>query len=118
MNVTVYHNPVCMHSRGVLELIEQAGIEPDVVEYMKTPLNRKTLVDLLQRAGLSVRDILRPQEAVYKALTLDDPTLTDKQLLDAIDAHPVLMNRPIVVTPLGVRLCRPADLVLDILPDA
>jgi len=116
MSVTIYHTSVCTHSRGALQLIRDAGIEPEIVEYLKDPLPRQTLLSLLKRANLSVRDIVRPQEPVYKELGLEDTSLSDEALLDAIDAHPILMNRPLVVTPLGVKLCRPAELVLEILP--
>ncbi|MBV6826493.1 arsenate reductase (glutaredoxin) [Pseudomonas sp. PD9R] len=116
MSIIIYHAGVCTHSRGALELLRRAGFEPDIVEYLVNPLDRQVLLDLLKRAGLSVRDIIRIQEQEYKDLGLDDKSLSDEVLLDAIDAHPILMNRPLVATPLGVRLCRPAELVLEILP--
>ncbi len=114
--VTIYHNPDCGTSRNVLGLIRNAGIEPRVIEYLKTPPSRDELAELIRRAGLSVRDVLRQKGTPYDALGLGDPALTDDQLLDAMMAHPILINRPIVVTPLGVRLCRPSETVLDILP--
>ena len=113
--VTIYHNPACGTSRNVLGLIRNAGIEPRVVEYLKTPPNRDELADLIRRAGLSVRDALRRKGTPYDALGLDDPGLTDDQLLDAMMAHPILINRPLVVTPQGVKLCRPSEAVLDLL---
>jgi len=97
-------------------MIRNAGIEPTVIAYLSEPPSRETLADLIARAGLAVRDALRAKEAPYAALHLDDPALSDDQLLDAMVAHPVLINRPFVVTPLGVRLCRPSEVVLDILP--
>jgi arsenate reductase len=115
--VTIYHNPNCGTSRNVLGLIRNAGIEPQIIEYLKTPPSREELVDLIRRAGLSVRDVLRQKGTPYDALGLGDPSLTDDQLLDAMMVHPILINRPIVVTPLGVRLCRPSEAVLNILPD-
>jgi len=118
MSIIIYHTGVCTHSRGALELIREAGFEPDIVEYLVNPLDRRVLLGLLRRAGLSVRDIIRTQEQEYKDLGLGDNSLSDEILLDAIDAHPILMNRPLVATPLGVRLCRPAELVLEILPKA
>ncbi|MPS77707.1 MAG: arsenate reductase (glutaredoxin) [Achromobacter sp.] len=114
-NVTIYHNPKCGTSRNTLALIRNAGIEPQVIEYLKTPPDRDTLVDLISRAGLSVREAMRQKEAIYKELGLDDESLDDTALIDAMLANPILINRPIVVTPAGVRLCRPSELVLDIL---
>ncbi len=114
-NVTIYHNPKCGTSRNTLALIRNAGIEPQVIEYLKTPPDRDTLVDLISRAGLSVREAMRQKEAIYKELGLDDESLDDAALMDAMLANPILINRPIVVTPVGVRLCRPSELVLDIL---
>ncbi|CAB3868798.1 arsenate reductase (glutaredoxin) [Achromobacter piechaudii] len=114
-NVTIYHNPKCGTSRNTLALIRNAGIEPQVIEYLKTPPDRDTLVDLISRAGLSVREAMRQKEAIYKELGLDDESLDDAALIDAMLANPILINRPIVVTPVGVRLCRPSELVLDIL---
>ncbi|KMO29782.1 arsenate reductase [Methylobacterium variabile] len=116
MDVVIYHNPACSTSRNVLAMIRNAGIEPHVVEYLKTPPARALLRQLLARAGLSVREILRETGTLYAELGLGDPALTNEALLDAIAAHPVLMNRPLVVSPLGVRLCRPSERVLDLLP--
>lgn len=115
-HVVIYHNPACATSRNALAMIRNAGIEPEVVEYLKTPPTRTVLRDLLARAGLSVREVLREKGTPYLELGLDDPALGDDELLDAIDRHPVLINRPLVVTDLGVRLCRPSELVLEILP--
>lgn len=116
--ITIYHNPACGTSRNTLAMIRNSGVEPTVVEYLKTPPTRAELVDLITRMGVPVRDVIRQKQAQYTELGLDDPALTDDQLLDAMIAHPILINRPIVVTPLGVRLCRPSERVLDILPDA
>ena len=116
MDVTIYHNPACGTSRNTLGLIRNAGIEPVVVEYLAHPPERATLLDLIARAGLSVRAAVREKGTPFHALGLDDPATTDAQLVDAMLAHPVLINRPFVATPLGVRLCRPSELVLDILP--
>jgi arsenate reductase len=116
MNVTIYHNPACGTSRNTLALIRNAGIEPTVIAYLENPPDRATLAGLIARAGLTVRAALRDKGTPYAALGLDDPALNDGQLLDAMLAHPVLINRPFVVTPDGVRLCRPSELVLDILP--
>jgi arsenate reductase len=115
-DVVIYHNPACGTSRNTLAMIRNAGIEPHVVEYLKTPPERALLVQLLARAGLTVRDVLRDKGTPYAELGLGDPVLTEAQLLDAIEAHPVLLNRPLVVTPKGVRLCRPSEAVLDLLP--
>jgi arsenate reductase len=116
VDVIIYHNPDCGTSRNTLAMIRNAGIEPHIIEYLKTPPSRVLLVQLLARAGMSVRDILREKGTPYAELGLSDTSLTDAQLLDAIEAHPVLMNRPIVVSALGVRLCRPSEAVLDIMP--
>ena len=116
MDVVIYHNPACGTSRNTLAMIRNAGIEPHVVEYLKTPPSRALLVQMMKRAGLSPRELLREKGTPYAELGLGDPALTDDQLTDAMIEHPVLMNRPLVVTPAGVRLCRPSDLVLDILP--
>ncbi|TAL77102.1 MAG: arsenate reductase (glutaredoxin) [Burkholderiaceae bacterium] len=116
-NITIYHNPDCGTSRNTLGLIRNAGIEPTIVEYLKTPPSREVLVDLIERAGLTVRQALREKGTPFLELGLDDATLTDTQLLDAIQVHPILLNRPFVATPLGVRLCRPSEMVLDILPE-
>jgi arsenate reductase len=114
--VTIYHNPACGTSRNVLGLIRNSGVEPRIVEYLKTPPTREELADLIRRMGIPVRAVLRRKGTPYDELGLDAPSLTDDQLLDAMMAHPILINRPIVVTPLGVRLCRPSETVLDILP--
>ena len=116
IDVVIYHNPACGTSRNTLAMIRNAGIEPHVIEYLKTPPTRALLVRLLKRAGLSVRDVLRKKGTPFAELGLADPALTDDALLDAIEAHPVLLNRPLVVTPGGVRLCRPSEAVLDLLP--
>ncbi len=117
MTVTIYHNPDCGTSRNTLAMIRQSGEEPVIIEYLKTPPSRETLVGMIERSGLSIRDAMRKKEAPYTELGLDDPTVTDEQLLDAMLAHPILINRPFVVTPKGVRQCRPSELVLDILPN-
>ncbi|MGM4991450.1 arsenate reductase (glutaredoxin) [Tardiphaga sp. 841_E9_N1_2] len=116
VDVIIYHNPDCGTSRNTLAMIRNAGIEPHIIEYLKTPPSRVMLVQLLARAGMSVRDVLREKGTPYAELGLSDASLTDAQLLDAIEAHPVLMNRPIVVSVLGVRICRPSEAVLDIMP--
>jgi arsenate reductase len=112
--VTIFHNPQCGTSRNVLALIRNAGIEPDIIEYLKTPPTREKLRELVAQMGVPVRNVVRQKEAVYQELGLDGQG--DEALLDAMLAHPVLINRPIVVTPLGTRLCRPSEAVLDILP--
>lgn len=116
MNVVIYHDSGCGTSRNTLAMIRNAGIEPQVIEYLKTPPDRAALLDLIGRAGLTVREALREKGTPYRELHLDNPALTDDQLLDAMIAHPILINRPLVATPLGVRLCRPSERVLDILP--
>lgn len=118
MAVTIYHNPACGTSRNVLALIRNSGEQPEVIEYLKTPPTRAVLLDLIARMKIPVRDLLRRKGTPYDELGLANPALTDDQLVDAMMAHPILINRPIVVTPLGVRLCRPSEVVLDILPDA
>jgi arsenate reductase len=118
MNVTIYHNPDCGTSRNTLAMIRNADIEPEIIEYLKNPPDRATLKDLIVRAGLTVRATLREKGTPYVELGLAEASLSDEQLLDAMLAHPILINRPIVVTPLGVRLCRPSEVVLDILPAA
>ena len=115
-DVVVYHNPACGTSRNTLAMIRNAGVEPHVVEYLKTPPSRALVKQLLARADLTVRDALREKGTPYAELGLGDPALTDEQLLDAVEAHPVLLNRPLVVSPKGVRLCRPSETVLDLLP--
>jgi arsenate reductase len=116
MDVIIYHNPQCGTSRNTLGLIRNAGIEPHIIEYVKTPPTRLLLRQLIERMGVSVRDVIREKGTPYRELGLDDPSLNDDQLLDAMMAHPILINRPIVVTPMGVRLCRPSESVLDVLP--
>jgi arsenate reductase (glutaredoxin) len=116
MDVIIYHNPDCGTSRNTLAMIRNAGIEPHVIEYLKTPPTRAQLKQLVARMGISVRDLLREKGTPYKELGLANEALTDDQLLEAMMAHPILINRPIVVTPKGVKLCRPSELVLDLLP--
>jgi arsenate reductase len=115
-DITIYHNPQCGTSRNTLALIRNSGIEPEVIEYLQYPPSRETLVALVARTGQPLRALIRSKEQRYAELQLDNPALTDDQLLDAMLAHPLLINRPIVVTPLGTRLCRPSEAVLDILP--
>ena len=115
-DVVIYHNPACGTSRNTLAMIRNAGIEPHVIEYLKTPPTRDLVRQLARRAGLAVRDLLREKGTPYADLNLGDASLSDDQLLDAVAAHPVLLNRPLVVTPRGVRLCRPSEAVLDLLP--
>ena len=114
--ITIYHNPDCGTSRNTLALIRNSGVEPTVIEYLKAPPGRAKLVELIVDMGVAVRSVLRQKGTPYDELKLDDPTWTDDQLLDFMVQHPILMNRPIVVTPLGTRLCRPSEAVLDILP--
>jgi arsenate reductase (glutaredoxin) len=116
MTVTIYHNPACGTSRNVLGLIRNSGEEPHIIEYLKTPPSRDELVGLISRMAIPVRDLLRRKGTPYDALKLDNPALSDEELIDVMLAHPILINRPIVVTPLGVKLCRPSEAVLDILP--
>lgn len=116
MSVTIFHNPACGTSRNTLALIREQGIEPEVVEYLKTPPDRATLVDVIRRIGLPVREVMRRKGAPYEELGLDDPKWTDAQLVDFMLKHPALINRPIVVTERGARLCRPVETVLEILP--
>ena len=116
MDAIIYHNSACGTSRNTLAMIRHAGIEPHVIEYLKTPPSRALLQQLAIRMGLSVRELLREKGTPYAELGLDNPDLTDDQLLDAMMAHPILINRPIVVTPKGVKLCRPSEQVLDLLP--
>ena len=115
--ITIYHNPGCGTSRNTLALIRNSGEEPIVIEYLETPPSRETLIKLLADAGLTVREVLREKGTPYAKLGLGDPKWTDAQLLDFIGQHPILMNRPIVVTPIGTKLCRPSEAVLDILPN-
>lgn len=117
MTVTILHNPACGTSRNTLALIRNSGEDPEIIEYLKRPPTRTVLSDLIRRMGVPVRAVLREKGTPYAELGLGDLSLTDEQLLDAMMAHPILINRPIVVTPLGVRLCRPSETVLDILPN-
>jgi len=114
--VTIYHNPACGTSRNTLALIRNAGVEPTLIEYLKTPPDRATLIDLLKRMGMRPRQLLREKGTPYAELGLAANHWTDDQLTDRMLAHPILINRPIVVTPWGVKLCRPSEVVLDILP--
>lgn len=117
MTITIYHNPGCETSRNTLAMIRQSGEEPEIIEYLKSPPARETLVDLMKRMGTGPRELLRQQGTPYAGLDLGNPKWTDDQLIDFMMAHPILINRPIVVTQLGVRLCRPSEAVLDILPN-
>lgn len=116
MDAIIYHNPACGTSRNTLAMIRNAGIEPHVIEYLKTPPSRALLQQLAVRMGVSLRELLREKGTPYAELGLGNAALTDDQLLDAMMAYPILINRPIVVTPKGVKLCRPSELVLDLLP--
>ena len=116
MDVTIYHNPACGTSRNTLELIQHAGIEPTVIEYLKTPPSREQLSKMISDAGLSVRAAIREKGTPYAELGLDNPDVSDDQLLDAMIETPILINRPFVITPMGTRLSRPSEVVLDILP--
>lgn len=118
MAITIYHNPKCGTSRNVLAMIRASGEEPEIVEYLKTPPGREKLVELIAATGQPVREILRQKGTPYDELGLDDPKWSDAELIDFMVEHPILMNRPIVVTPLGTALCRPSEKVLDILPGA
>jgi arsenate reductase len=117
-DIVIYHNPECGTSRNALAMIRNAGIEPHVVEYLKTPPSRALLESLIARAGLAPRDLLREKGTPFAELGLGNPDLTDAQLVDAMMAHPILINRPLVVSPLGVKLCRPSEAVLDLIPVA
>ncbi|PYF03187.1 arsenate reductase [Rhodopseudomonas faecalis] len=117
-DIIIYHNPACGTSRNALAMIRNAGIEPHVVEYLKTPPSRVLLVQLIARAGITPRDLLREKGTPYSELGLDSPALTDDELLDAMVEYPILINRPLVVSPLGVKLCRPSEAVLDLIPTA
>ena len=117
MTITIYHNPDCGTSRNTLAMIRQSGEEPEVIEYLQHPPTRDRLGWLIEKSGLTVRQALRQKDTPYDALRLGDETLTDGQLLYAMMAHPILINRPFVVAPTGVRLCRPSEVVLDILPN-
>jgi arsenate reductase len=115
--VVIYHNPACGTSRNVLALLNEAGLEPHVIEYLKTPPDRDTLLSLVERTGGSVRALLREKGTPYAELGLDDPSISDEQLIDHILEHPILLNRPIVVTAHSVRLCRPSETVLEVIAD-
>ncbi|WP_265517814.1 arsenate reductase (glutaredoxin) [Nitratireductor luteus] len=117
MSATIYHNPACGTSRNVLAMLRQAGEEPEVVEYLKTPPSREKLVSLIEAMGLSARELLRRKGTPYDELGLDDPKWSDDQLIDFMVEHPILINRPIVVTEKGTRLCRPSETMLELLPE-
>lgn len=117
-DIVIYHNPLCGTSRNALAMIRNAGMEPHVVECLKTPPSRALLMELIARAGITPRGLLREKGTPYAELGLGDESLTDEALIDAMMEHPVLINRPLVVSPLGVRLCRPSEAVLDLLPSA
>jgi len=117
MNPIIYHNPKCGTSRNTLAMLKQAGTEPEVIEYLKTPPSRETLEKLIKDSGLTVREILRKKGTPYEELGLDDEKWTDIQLIDFIEEHPILMNRPFVVTDKGTRLCRPSEVLLEILDE-
>ena len=116
MDVVIYHNPACGTSRNALALIRHVGIEPHVIEYLKTPPSRGMILELVERMGVPLHSLLREKGTPFAELGLGDPALSNDQLLDAVETHPVLLNRPIVVSPLGVKLCRPSEAVLDLLP--
>lgn len=116
VDIVVYHNPECGTSRNTLGLIRNAGVEPHVVEYLKTPPSRALLVEMIDRAGMTPRELLREKGTPYAELGLSDTSLSDDALVDAMMAYPILINRPLVVSPLGVKLCRPSEAVLDLLP--
>ena len=117
-NITIYHNPACGTSRNTLEMIRNSGTEPTIIHYLETPPSRDELVKLIEYMGISVRELLRKNVEPYEELNLAEDKFTDDQLIDFMLQHPILINRPIVVTPRGTRLCRPSEVVLDILPDA
>lgn len=117
MSVTIYHNPSCGTSRNVLAMIRQSGVEPEIIEYLKNPPSRAKLLELIKSMGIRVRDLLRERGTPYHELGLDDPKLTDDELINQMLAHPILINRPIVVTGKGVKLCRPSETVLPLLPN-
>lgn len=117
MTITVYHNPDCATSRNTLAMIRQSGEDPEVIEYLKTPPSRERLVELIAAMGITPRELLREKGTPYADLGLGDPKWTDAELIDFMLAHPILINRPIVVTPLGTKLCRPSEAVLEILPN-
>lgn len=116
MQATIYHNPKCGTSRNTLAMMRSAGVEPRIIEYLQQPPSREQLQAMVHQAGLSIRDAIRQKETLYAELQLDQPGVSDDDLVDAMMAHPVLINRPFVITELGTRLCRPSELVLDILP--
>ena len=118
MSVVIYHNPDCGTSRNTLAMIRQSGVEPSIIEYLKTPPDRAQVLRLVRAAGLTVREALRQKDTPFETLGLGDPSKSDEQLLDAIAAHPILLNRPFVVTSKGTRLCRPSELVLELLDKA
>ncbi|MGV1873386.1 arsenate reductase (glutaredoxin) [Agrobacterium rosae] len=118
MTVTIYHNPACGTSRNTLAMIRQSGEEPVIIEYLKTPPSREEIISLAEKIDVPLRSLLREKGTPYAELGLSDETLSDEALLDAIEAHPILLNRPIVVTEKAARLCRPSELVLDLLPNA
>jgi arsenate reductase len=118
MTITIYHNPACGTSRNTLAMIRRSGEEPEIIEYLKTPPSRETLVDLMKRMGIGPRGLLRQKGALYAELDIGNSKWSDDQLIDFMMQHPILINRPIVVTPLGVKLCRPSEAVLDILPNS
>lgn len=115
-SITIYHNPQCTTSRNVLALIRNTGVEPELIDYLRTPPSRERLLQLLACLGITVRQLLRQKGTPFDELQLGNPALTDDALLDALVAHPILMERPIVITPLGARVCRPSEAVLDLLP--
>jgi len=115
-DITIYHNPACGTSRNTLALIRNSGTEPEVIEYLKSPPSKEKLLELVQAMGITPRELLRQKGTPYEELGLGDPKWTDTELIDCVVQHPILMNRPVVVTPLGSKLCRPSELVLDILP--
>jgi arsenate reductase len=117
MTITIYHNPACGTSRNTLAMIRQSGEEPQVIEYLQTPPSRERLIELIAAMGVGPRDLLRKKDTPYEALGLDDPKWSDDELIDLMLTHPILINRPIVVTPLGTMLARPSEAVLDILPN-
>ena len=117
MTITIYHNPACGTSRNVLAMIRNSGEEPRIIEYLKSPPSREVLAELIRRMGITPRELLRRKGTPYDALGLDDPRFTDDELINLMIEQPILINRPIVVTPLGVKLCRPSEVVLDILPN-
>ena len=117
MTITIYHNPNCGTSRNTLAMIRQSGEEPEIIEYLSAPPSRETLVQLLDRMGISARELLREKGTPYAELDLGNPKWTQDELIDFMVQHPILINRPIVVTPLGVKLCRPSEAVIDILPN-